>query len=194
MTQTIEFTAALGCNEAADRLTLDWWESKSWTTAHDGGGISTRLATPEELERRSEEEARVERELAALSKNLRETVSRYGGIEREVEIKSRDIGAKDRDGLMRCFEHIGVALRYNTRSAIMEVTDGALTWQPISFTTPVLSYRLSDKVWGYEKQRRVDAIWSPFDGRIQDFIREMLPRYFFYRLPKARATRPAMSA
>ena len=182
MTSTIEFTAALGCKEAADQLPNLWWVANSWVTVHDGGGISTRLPSPDELEQRAAEDERLKQDLAALPKNLRETVTRYGGIERDVEIKARDIGAKNRDGLMRCLEHIGVALRYNTRSALMEVTDTALTWQPISSTTPILSYRLSDKVWGYEKQRRVDAIFSPFDGRLQDFIREMLPRYFFYKV------------
>ena len=176
----MEFTAALGCNEADNRLTLDWWERNCWATVHDNGGISTRLATPEELERRAEEDGRVDRELADLPKNLRSTVTRYGST--EVEIKPRDIGAKDRDGLMRCFEHIGVAIRYNTRAAAMEVTDSALTWQPISFIAPALFFKLSDKAWGYEKQARVDATWSPFDGRIQDYIREMLPRRFYYKV------------
>ena len=188
----IDFTAALGCRKAAeqiaDEIAWDWWVANSWTTYHESGGISTRMATPEELERRAATKAQVERELADLPKSLRETVIRFG--DGEIDFKPIDIGGKNRNGLMRCLEHIDIGIRYNTRSASIEAAHGVTVWQPLGFAPPHLFVKLSDFAMATAKQERIAATWHPFDGRLQDYIRELLPRQFFYKVKgKADETR-----
>ena len=122
-----------------------------------------------EAQRMAEHEARVAADMAEIPTSVRETVMAFENGSGLVNIEG-----KDRDGLMRVLEHVGLAIRYNTREAQVNTTHEALTWEPLT------THKLHPKIWAAEKERRVQAKWSPLDDRLQDFIREMLPRRFFY--------------
>ena len=141
---------------------------------------ANRKAIADSWTRSKEREDLIARELAEIPADVRERVLGFEELGGHYDVES-----KDKFGLMRAFETLQIALRFNSRAAKLEVTDDAITWYPQSkFTAHPQSGRaahgLSSETWELEKYARAHARWMDFGGPIKDYIHELLPRRFFY--------------
>lgn len=141
---------------------------------------ANRKAIADSWTRSKEREEEIARELAELPTDVRECVLGF-----EDRGGHYDVESKDKFGLMRAFEKMGIALRFNSRAAKLEATDSALTWYPQSTFTPhpqsKMSAQLSAETWELQKYARARAHWIDFGGALKDYIHELLPRRFYFQ-------------
>ena len=170
-------------------------EQRAWKTDEKGvssevtvfgGTVELQESTPanrkaiaDSWTRRKEREERTARELAELPGDVRERVLGFENLGGHYDVET-----KDKFGLMRAFEKLQIALRFNSRAAKLEVTDDALGWYPQSKFEPHpqsgMAAQLSSETWDMEKYDRAQARWTDFAGPIKDYIHEMLPRRFYF--------------